>query len=793
MRRLLVILSIIFVPSFCWSFSISDNTWIEKNPTVTATFGGYDGAYFVEEWACPIAYDSVGHRFILFDKFVDGSGTDCVDGVDQNIYSNALWAWDVNANTVTLLNVLDSYTGVDGTSMYQCPGSTDPTPRHGAIAYAKGKIWISPGLNNRDEASGHPDDIWSYTLPDGPWAEATYPATAPEVGDDTAIVDMVFDPASDLVVMANISHTAYGTDYTWRFDPDDITGTLDYWTSSRPTITSIGDSLTVDTRRNRIWKFGSGVYSTGSNDLWWLETSTGVWTEVTENGTLPDARNNHAFTYNSAVDVLMVYGGAEGADSSSYLSDLWVYAPLPNAWKQLETSGPDAGKWVAGDYDNYNNVFGIRTYANPGVDQSPGWWGYRYTPYNHDTSAHATSALSQPAAGSWTLDPDYGGWFLRLADMRTSNGYAHHIYSDLQAFSKDSTYLYVQTDSGNQVWALNADMTGYTLYDGSPGTDTNAYWSPVDDSILYYWSGDSIMYYDADTKSTGTVADMGTEDGWSSVDSSLIKMCSNNGRYHAVIGLKDSSWVIARVDDGGTLCDGTVTLGTVFSSPCTDVEVYISPDGDYIISNCSTGYPRSHNAATGAFVSNPMFEYGSPHADVIKDSNGTQWFVYQQANDGEIQKIEMDGTNKTSLLTINRSMHISARQSSGDYVIVSTYDGSPGTNSYAQEVFRLYLDSTPGTPHIERILHHRSTYGDGASDYYCQPHASVSPDGNWIVFGSDWGATGNDAHDIGGEGVEPYIAWLPPPSEAVLSQSRRPVLGAGGAPYLIGGMPVVIE
>lgn len=69
----------------------------------------------------------------------------------------------------------------------------------------------------------------------------------------------------------------------------------------------------------------------------------------------------------------------------------------------------------------------------------------------------------------------------------------------------------------------------------------------------------------------------------------------------------------------------------------------------------------------------------------------------------------------------------------------------------------IYLANTdPTDPVTCRLAHHRS-YGKGATNggyapYFGEPHATISPSGTRIVFGSDW---------YDSESVDTYVLELP--------------------------------
>lgn len=85
----------------------------------------------------------------------------------------------------------------------------------------------------------------------------------------------------------------------------------------------------------------------------------------------------------------------------------------------------------------------------------------------------------------------------------------------------------------------------------------------------------------------------------------------------------------------------------------------------------------------------------------------------------------------------------------GAYVSIDR-SGGTGIPSFTGEIFYVNLSSTADHPVVQRLAHHRSDpdYIAGLPDgmcsivsYWMQPHATVSPDGKQIIFGSSWGPT----------------------------------------------------
>jgi hypothetical protein len=68
---------------------------------------------------------------------------------------------------------------------------------------------------------------------------------------------------------------------------------------------------------------------------------------------------------------------------------------------------------------------------------------------------------------------------------------------------------------------------------------------------------------------------------------------------------------------------------------------------------------------------------------------------------------------------------------------VSTSEFSDnGRQALDAEVFRIFLDSTVDTPHLERLSHHRSDPKN--CGYWASPFATSSQNGSRIMYASSW-------------------------------------------------------
>lgn len=233
--------------------------------------------------------------------------------------------------------------------------------------------------------------------------------------------------------------------------------------------------------------------------------------------------------------------------------------------------------------------------------------------------------------------------------------------------------------------------------------------------------------------------------------------------------------------------------------------VAISPSADYVLTafdKISSATADNYYFGLTAWNSSDMSYAGKVHADgyahsdTIEDSSGNEWVVSDNSDVdygctlNGLTKARIpngysgtDGTcadGESKNLTVrlletpaNVSMHISCTNYLfGDYCAVSTFEDATayatGWEEYDDEIYKLYLTSTSASPVVDRLAHHHSHAiaisargGDEAScscsDYYSQPHATLSPDGTMALFGSNWETICTSGSCISNTPVDPFI------------------------------------
>ena len=204
-------------------------------------------------------------------------------------------------------------------------------------------------------------------------------------------------------------------------------------------------------------------------------------------------------------------------------------------------------------------------------------------------------------------------------------------------------------------------------------------------------------------------------------------------------------------------------------------DMLMSPSGRYALLHWGSGGSGSTcnlQAYDTSMVHLGEVSFGRGHFDLTVDEVGVEWCVQYTADatDGitgaYIAKYRLpDGFDRYKAGDLTAAVkltdwpynagggHISGRAFGKGFVVASAdYPPSGAPRApYTNELVKIYLDSriaSEGTPHVERLVNHRSDEAWVASQpnstcpmssYWAQPHATVSRDGTKLLFGSTWG------------------------------------------------------
>jgi Bacterial Ig-like domain (group 2)/Galactose oxidase, central domain len=162
-------------------------------------------------------------------------------------------------------------------------------------------------------------------------------------------------------------------DYYVLQSADNQSGVTPNWVAVSPTGTAPAartlHASAYDGSTNTLIIFGGyNCVSTYYNDVWILsdandQSGTPSWTHLQPTGGPPNARESSSAIYDSATNVLVVYGGDAGGNP---FGDIWILSNANGnggtpAWTQLNPSnnGPAARSGHTATYDSANNLMTI--------------------------------------------------------------------------------------------------------------------------------------------------------------------------------------------------------------------------------------------------------------------------------------------------------------------------------------------------------------------------------------------------------------------------------------------------
>lgn len=405
-----------------------------------------------------------------------------------------------------------------------------------------------------------------------------------------------------------------------------------------------------------------------------------------------------------------------------------------------------------------------------------------------DNRSVVVPTMAKPTVGKAYKDPVFGSTITRISNSAKGE-VAKPMYSTIQAWNADESFLILyHTGSASE-------EPGHHLYDGSQYKHLrrlditakdieNVFWHHTDPNTLFYTSA-YFKYY-------GQFIRYDVNTGKKTVIASFDKYCGRDGVPVMGNDVMMPSW---DDDTFGFRCNDGAGQETAFVyHPSTDETSSTTlgegtpyqpwyapmptPSGNLLRLN---GYildaklkQRVHALDLAEFHSHSSIgQLGNGHDALF----ATAFDPSPKGCDGGPDQgvgslVVHDLVDKTCRVVIGESTghrypgsgtHVSAvGHKVPGWVLMSTI-------SYGQFEFlsnnqkapvllsEIYLANTdPKNPKVCRIAHHRSfakdSHGTTYSGYLGEPHATLSPSGTRLIFGSDW-------HDSGS--VDAYVVELP--------------------------------
>lgn len=356
--------------------------------------------------------------------------------------------------------------------------------------------------------------------------------------------------------------------------------------------------------------------------------------------------------------------------------------------------------------------------------------------------------------GSTFTDLAYGTKIYRMTDgIAQFNDSAHHEYSTMSPFNKNNTLVLLLNDKfGFYV----TDRFGEIIYStdvlGVGGNDEPR-WSSRFTDTFYYHIGNQLMLFDT---SIGAARKLRTFTQFNSITFGGGEGdISEDGDHLMIVGDNTSA---------GVYTFSTDSLGPTLNFSARNFDYFdVTPNNNVIVrwgeegSNRFQGFELFDGKMNFIRQVVPF----TAHADRSHDINDDEILVLLASNDPSpapgcenngIEKIRLSDSQKTCILPLNfdSEVHVSAnrfKNSSNPWVLVSTTDNRNDTAAsfnalptdwqarWGVRYNELILVKLDGSQVI-RLAHHRSRELD---DYWFLPRASISRDGAFAIFDSNFG------------------------------------------------------
>lgn len=402
------------------------------------------------------------------------------------------------------------------------------------------------------------------------------------------------------------------------------------------------------------------------------------------------------------------------------------------------------------------------------------------------TATPTPASLPLQPVGKRFVDPVFNTTLRRVSNRSESGGFETHIYSQLQAFSTDNAYVLLTTSVGYVVRRVK-DFTKVTGFNTLPWNCPR--WHPTRPHVIVHYDSNEdttvrVQYTNVDTGKTTTVFTFPSQYLYIRVNQSFDEL-SRDGRWMSgMVTNSNGRSVIFALDLQEKRLGAVLPLSELYSSHGEPDPVYgeidpdwigVSPLGNYLMIQWERDNDvenpvgcsglESWNISTGEFVG-----YASAyhqHGDLGLLANGeTEVFVgydvYHPSGNLAIGYHVLPG-NTGSVSPTNYMLvysygagagHISCQGPPGTSLVsFGSTDLSDGSDPFEGEIAILRFNGS-----VRRLVHFRSS----VCGYWVQPRASMSADGRYAIFASDWGTqTGEDSCGSSelGEG-DPYILDL---------------------------------
>ncbi|MCB9134494.1 MAG: hypothetical protein H6636_03650 [Anaerolineales bacterium] len=379
--------------------------------------------------------------------------------------------------------------------------------------------------------------------------------------------------------------------------------------------------------------------------------------------------------------------------------------------------------------------------------------------------------IPAPAQDVPFTDPAFGTTLRRLAVASENGSFETHIYSQLQAFSEDNKYVLLTNPDAYLVRRLD-NLSAIPL----DTAEWNApRWQPALPHTLVHYDTNAdttlrVQYTNVDTQATTTVFTFPAEYEYIRSNQSFDEL-SRDGRWMAGMAQRNDGFsVIFALNLQNLELGAVLPIPDFYAGPCEpdpewgEVEpdwVGVSPLGKTLVvqwtrdgtTRCSG--LETFDLETGEFIG--RVNDGHQHGDLglLPDGMTEMYMTFEIYHPSGMLAIGyrvLPGNDTVSEPVYVQTLdwfgaHISCQGPAGVCLITTDVDPSNRWQPFEGEVYLLYTDGT-----VLRLAHHRTSN----CGYWVQPRASLSLDGAYAIFTSDWGENRCEgAFDLGAG--DPYV------------------------------------
>ena len=373
------------------------------------------------------------------------------------------------------------------------------------------------------------------------------------------------------------------------------------------------------------------------------------------------------------------------------------------------------------------------------------------------------AVLPLQEVGTPFIEPVFGTTLRRVSDLSARGGFETQSYSQLQAFSSDNQYMLLESPNGFLVRRVN-DFSLIASLDTSGWN--NPRWHPISPHTIVHFDTNENMivelqFTDIDSLVTTTVYTFPSEYQYIRVPQSFDEL-SDDGRWlGGLLTREDGIAVIFALDIVNQRLGAQLPVPELYAGDCLpDPEwgelepdwIGVSPLGRYLVVQWvrdwapNTPTPRcsgleTFDLSSGDFVGrvSPHHAHGDLGIDVDRVSEFFMTVELSSPQDTNRPAIAMrllpgmDTVSPPIYLQVvdwTDVGHISCRGPIGVCLVSWGLFDETFDFPFENEIFLQYTDGS-----VLRVAHHRSS----KCGYWVQPRASISRNGRYVIFASDWG------------------------------------------------------